>query len=78
MEESFFRCPECGEVLSSVLEEDGYQRISIQFFCEGAGDDVFSFRIKTGLTDIDLEDLEPGKPLRKVMSVELLERKSGS
>jgi hypothetical protein len=76
MGEYFLYCPECGSALSSELYEDGEQRISINFFCEGAGEDRFSFRIKTGLTVFDIEELEKGKPLKKVMNVELLERKS--
>ena len=76
MSEDFFRCPECGSILSSELHEDGYQKISMHFFCEGAGEDRFSFRIKTGLTEFDLEELQEGTPLRKLITVELLERKS--
>ena len=76
MSKAFFECPECGSILSSELHEDGEQKISIHFFCEGAGEDKFSFKIATGLTVFDPEEFEEGKPLKKGMPVELLERKS--
>lgn len=61
---------------TKVMEEDDCQKISIYFFCESAGEDEFSFRIKTGLTVFDIEEFEEGKPLRKMMTVELIKRKS--
>ena len=70
-------CPECGDPLSiSVEKDDETGEIKIEFFCEGAGDDVFSFQISTGLTDEDLEELkEKEKTIRKEMVIKLLERK---
>jgi predicted RNA-binding Zn-ribbon protein involved in translation (DUF1610 family) len=46
-EEASFRCPECGEALSYKLVKVKNRTINIAFFCEGAGDDVFSFEIAT-------------------------------
>ena len=70
-------CPECGDQLShSVEKDDATGEIKIVFFCEGAGDDEFSFQILTGLTDEDIKELEEiGKTIRKEMRVELLKRK---
>ena len=45
MSETFFECPECGGTLSSELLEDGEQKISLHFFCESDGEDMFSFLI---------------------------------
>ena len=50
--------------------------VVIEFFCEGPGEDVFSFQIETGLVDGELEYLWKRKPLKKEMTVKLLYRKS--
>ena len=70
-------CPECRDPLSILMEKDDETgEIKIGFFCEGAGDDEFSFQILTGLTDEDLEGLEEiGKTIRKEMVIKLLQRK---
>jgi len=77
MVEEWPSCPECGDPLSHNVEKDEETgEIKIVFFCEGAGDDEFSFQILTGLTDEDIERLEEiGKTIRKEMQIELLNRK---
>ena len=42
----FFRCPLCGGPLSMDLCEDCEGKFVIEFFCEGEGDDRFSFEIR--------------------------------
>lgn len=72
-------CPECGYELTGirVLKDDETGEITIEFFCDEAGDDVFRFQILTGLTDEDIENLwEKGKTIRKEMGIKLIERKS--
>jgi uncharacterized protein (UPF0212 family) len=71
-----FKCPECGEYLSFDFLKDKEGKVKIEFYCEGAGDDMFSFKMSTGLTNKDIKELEIGKALSKEMAVELLERKS--
>jgi hypothetical protein len=76
MTDLVFKCPECGDPLSVDFQKDKEGKVSIEFFCEGAGDDAFSFQISTGLKNKDVKELQLGKPLVKEMIVELLERKS--
>ncbi len=71
-------CPECGNPLTGirVLKDNG-GKITIEFFCDEGGEDVFSFQIVTGLTDKDIGKLkEKGKAIPKEMVVKLIERKS--
>ena len=68
-------CPECGDELTPEVRKDVETgEIRILFWCEGAGDDHFSFEISTGLTNEDVANLEEGKPMRKEVSIELLKR----
>lgn len=72
-------CPECGYELTGikVLKDDETGKITIEFFCDEAGDDIFRFQILTGLTDEDIEELtEIGKTIPKEMGIKLVERKS--
>jgi predicted RNA-binding Zn-ribbon protein involved in translation (DUF1610 family) len=70
-------CPECGEALMVSVDEDRKTRkLKITFWCEGAGDDVFEFRILTGLKNKDLKRLtDVGKISWKTMGVRLVARK---
>jgi hypothetical protein len=71
-------CPECGNPLTGirVLKDKG-GKITIEFFCDEGGEDVFSFQIVTGLTDKEIGKLkEKGKAIPKEMAVKLIERKS--
>jgi len=72
-------CPECGYELTGirVLKEDETGEITIEFFCDGPGDDIFSFQIITGLTDEDIGNLrEVGKAIQREMGIKLIKRKS--
>jgi hypothetical protein len=71
-------CPECGYPLTGIkVLKDKRGKITIEFFCDEAGEDRFSFQIATGLTDKDIGRLkEKGKAIPKQMAVRLLERKS--
>jgi hypothetical protein len=72
-------CPECGYELTGirVLKDDETGEITIEFFCDEAGDDIFRFQIITGLTDEDIGKLtEIGKTIQKEMRIKLIERKS--
>jgi hypothetical protein len=71
-----FKCPECGAYLCTDFQKEKGGKIAIEFFCDGAGDDVFSFRISTGLTNKDIKNLEMGKAVAREMIVKLLVRKS--
>lgn len=70
-------CPECGYELTGikVFKDDETSEITIEFFCDGPGDDIFRFQIITGLTDKDIAELrEIGKTTQKAMGIKLLER----
>ena len=72
-------CPECGYELTGfrVLKDDKTAEITIEFFCDGAGEDIFSFQILTGLTDHDIAELtQIGKKIPRKMVLKLVERKS--
>jgi len=59
-----------------VEKDDETGEIKIVFFCEGAGDDEFSFQILSGLTGEDIEGpQEIGRTIRKEKRIELLNRK---
>ena len=75
-EETSFCCPECGGILSYKLVNDKNGTVNIAFFCEGAGEDLFTFEIATGLADVDLRRLKKGKPIKKEETITVLERKS--
>jgi hypothetical protein len=57
-EEDSFCCPECGGVLSHKLVKGENGTVNVAFWCEGAGEDLFSFEISTGLMNKDLKKLE--------------------
>ena len=71
-------CPECGYPLTGIkVLKDNTGKITIEFFCDEAGEDKFRFQISTGLTDKDIRSLtEKGKAIPKEMAIKLLERKS--
>ena len=71
-------CPECGyELTRKTLKNDITAEITIEFFCDQAGEDIFRFQILTGLTDDDIAKLTKiGKTIRREMAVKLVERKS--
>jgi len=71
-------CPECEYSLSKkILKDEITNEISIEFFCDQAGDDLFRFQILTGLTDDNIAELSKnGKPMRREMSLKLVEHKS--
>ena len=71
-------CPECGyELTKKVLQDDITDEITIEFFCDQTGEDLFRFQILTGLTDDDIAKLTKiGKTIRKEMALKLVERKS--
>ena len=57
--------------------KDKRGKITIEFFCDEGGEDIFGFQILTGLTDNDIGRLrEKGKAIPKEMAVKLIERKS--
>jgi len=57
--------------------KDKRGKITLEFFCDEGGEDIFSFQIVTGLTDKDIERLkEKGKAIPKEMAVRLIDRKS--
>jgi hypothetical protein len=76
MTDLLFKCPECGDSLSVDFQKDKQGKITIEFYCEGAGDDKFSFQISTGLKNKDVKQLQLGKPVVKEMIIELLESQS--
>jgi len=71
-------CPECGDPLSVFFLKDRKTgKITIEFFCEGDGDDKFTFHIITGITNGDIAKLkEEGKTIKKEMGIKLVERRS--
>jgi hypothetical protein len=71
-------CPECGYPLTGIrLLKDKKRKITIEFFCDEAGEDIFRFQIETGLSDKDIKKLkEEGKAIPREMLVRLVERKS--
>ena len=71
-------CPECGTPLTGIrVLKDKRGKITIEFFCDEGGEDIFSFQIVTKLTDKDIGKLkEKGKAIPKEMAVKLIERKS--
>jgi predicted RNA-binding Zn-ribbon protein involved in translation (DUF1610 family) len=74
-EETSFHCPECGSALAYKLVKGQNRTVNIAFWCEGAGDDLFTFEIATGLTNGDLQRLKKGKPIKKDVTVTVWERK---
>ena len=52
-----FKCPQCGYPLSMDVTKDGRGKFRIEFYCEGGGDDAFSFEIATGLSSKDIAKL---------------------
>jgi hypothetical protein len=76
MEEEQPTCPECGYPLTGRFLKNRSGKISIEFWCDQAGEDKFRFQILTGITDEDIGQLVIGKPIHKEMSVKLLERMS--
>ena len=72
--ETDFACPECGEILSHTLVKGKKGTVNVAFFCEGAGEDVFTFEIATGLSNADIAKLEKGIIIKKEMEVRLWER----
>ena len=75
-EEASFCCPECGSVLSYNLVKGKNGTINIAFCCEGAGEDLFTFEIATGLTNEDLQRFKKGKSIKKGVTITVWERKS--
>lgn len=71
-------CPECGNSLTGIrVLKDKNGKITIEFFCDECGEDIFRFQILTGLTDKDIGKLkEKGKAIPKEMAIKLIERKS--
>ena len=72
-------CPECGNELTGirVLKDDETAKITLEFYCDGAGEDMFTFQILTGLTNNDIAKLtETGKTIQRKMAIKLVERKS--
>ena len=71
-------CPECGyELTKKFLKDDTTAEITIEFFCDQAGEDIFCFQILTGLTDDDIAKLTKiGKTIQREMAIKLVERKS--
>ena len=50
-------CPECKYQLASrVLKDDETGEITIEYFCDEAGEDIFRFQILTGLTVKDIAE----------------------
>jgi hypothetical protein len=57
--------------------KDKKGKITIEFFCDEGGEDIFNFQIVTGLPDKDIGRLkEKGKAIPKEMAFRLIERKS--
>ena len=78
-EKSFrFICPECGYPLSVYFTEDENEELVIEFYCEGPGEDTFSFQLKTGVSNEDIPILKTGKPLATKAITKLLYRQSES
>lgn len=75
-EEEYFTCPECGYPLSTCFSKDRKGKFAIEFFCEGPGEDEFSFQIATSLADEDIAGLKKGKTITKEMAIKVLVRKS--
>ena len=72
-------CPECGYELTGIkiFKDDVTAEITIEFFCDQAGEDMFTFQILTGLTDYDIAKLtEIGKKIPRKMALRLVKRKS--
>ena len=71
-------CPECGNPLTGIrVMKDKRGKITMEFFCDEGGEDVFSFQIVTGLTDKVIgRPKEKGKAIPKEMAVKPIERKS--
>jgi hypothetical protein len=69
-------CPKCGGILSSKLVKGKNGTVNIAFWCEGAGEDLFTFEIATGLADEDLQRFKKGKPIKKEVTITVWERKS--
>ena len=75
-EETSFYCPECGSALSYKLVNGQNGTVNIAFWCEGAGDDLFTFEIAAGLTNEYLQRLKKRKPIKKEVTITVWERKS--
>jgi hypothetical protein len=71
-----FICPECGYPLSVDFSEDENEELVIEFYCEGPGEDTFSFQIHTGVSNEDLSYLEIDKPLVTEATSKLIHRQS--
>ncbi len=65
MIKEFFKCPECGDPLSMYVTKDNVGNFKFEFFCEGGGDDKFSFQIITGLNNKDVAKLEIGRIIKE-------------
>jgi hypothetical protein len=74
----FFKCPICGYPLSMDITRDSRGKCKIEFYCEGYGDDAFSFEIATGLSNSDIANLNEGAVLKREMKIRILERKENS
>lgn len=75
-EETSFYCSECGGILSYKLVNGQNGTVNIAFCCEGAGEDLFTFEIATGLANGDLQGLKKRKPIKKEVTITVWERKS--
>ena len=71
----FFKCPLCVSPLSIDVSKDGHGKFKIEFYCEGGGDDRFSFELATGLSNKDIANLKADESLRKDVKITILERK---
>jgi hypothetical protein len=71
----FIKCPLCGYELSMSVGKYGRGKLKLEFWCEGGGDDFFHFEIRTGLSNSDIGKLKVGKPAKKEIIVEVLEKK---
>jgi len=74
--ETYWYCPEYGNALSHKLINGSNGTVNIAFWCEGAGDDLFTFEIATGLLNQDLKRLKKGKSIKKEVTLTVWERKS--
>ncbi len=64
-------CPLCGELLSMGNSYDG-ETLTIDFWCEGFGDDEFQFLIKIPLTEEELENFQEGDVIAKKAAIEVI------
>ena len=73
-EEVALSCPLCGYELCHHIVKGKKGTFNIRFFCDDC-EDNFVFDIATGLTDSDFEEFEKGKPVKREMTLTLLELK---